>query len=171
MPAHLIEAWPKEAEGTGRGEIPATHTTLAQARTVRPDPAVPPTGPHPTPTPGPAVAHGPESRPLPQWRALLEARWQERLRQITELSLAYHDAAAAVGADQAGDRAAAARSREILRRTVATRRALADIEEALARLAAGRFGRCEQCEDAILAATLAASPEARYCLTCAAPRR
>ena len=28
----------------------------------------------------------------PHWRALLEARWQARLREITELSLAYHAA-------------------------------------------------------------------------------
>ncbi len=26
----------------------------------------------------------------PQWRALLEARWQARLEELTELSLAYH---------------------------------------------------------------------------------
>jgi hypothetical protein len=31
----------------------------------------------------------------PRWRALLEARWQARLRDVTELSLAYHAAAAA----------------------------------------------------------------------------
>ena len=31
----------------------------------------------------------------PRWRALLEARWQARVREVTELSLAYHVAAAA----------------------------------------------------------------------------
>lgn len=30
----------------------------------------------------------------PRWRALLEARWQARLQEVTELSLAYHGAAA-----------------------------------------------------------------------------
>lgn len=33
----------------------------------------------------------------PQWRALLEARWQARLTELTELSLAYHAAAAEPG--------------------------------------------------------------------------
>jgi len=28
----------------------------------------------------------------PRWRALLEARWQDRLQKVTELSLAFHDA-------------------------------------------------------------------------------
>ena len=32
----------------------------------------------------------------PRWRALLEARWQARLRELTELSLAYHVAIAAL---------------------------------------------------------------------------
>ena len=30
----------------------------------------------------------------PAWRALLEAQWRARLQDVTELSLAYHDAAA-----------------------------------------------------------------------------
>ena len=32
----------------------------------------------------------------PQWRALLEARWQARLEELTELSLAYHAGAEAI---------------------------------------------------------------------------
>ena len=31
----------------------------------------------------------------PHWRALLEDRWRTRLQEVTELSLAYHQAAAA----------------------------------------------------------------------------
>jgi hypothetical protein len=31
----------------------------------------------------------------PQWRALLETRWRARLQEVTELALAYHEAAAA----------------------------------------------------------------------------
>jgi DnaK suppressor protein len=170
MSAHVIQARPKAAERAGRGPLP---TTRAAAGKVGPDPVI---GLHPTPEPDPAtsldpfIERSPEASSQPQWRALLEARWQARLRQITELSLAYHDAAA-TGAHQSGDRAAAAKLRDILRRTVATRRALADIEEALARLPAGRFGRCEQCDDAIPATSLALTPEARYCPKCAAPRR
>jgi DnaK suppressor protein len=101
----------------------------------------------------------------PRWRPLLEARWQARLRQVTELSLAYHDAA---GAAAAGDGAAAERVHETLRRAVAARRGLADVEEALARLAAGRFGRCEQCGAGLPESGLALNPEMRYCLRCGA---
>ena len=38
----------------------------------------------------------------PRWRALLEARWQARLKELTELSLAYHGAADAPGGSDDG---------------------------------------------------------------------
>ena len=85
----------------------------------------------------------------PRWRALLEARWQARLRELTELSLAYHVAVAA-----------------LLRETVTARRRLADVEEALSRLAAGAFGRCEQCGAQIPDGLLVTAPEIRYCARC-----
>jgi DnaK suppressor protein len=100
--------------------------------------------------------------PAVAWRSLLEARWQARLREVTELSLAYHAVAAAT-ADVRGDGA-----ERLLRRTVAARRRLADVEEALARLTAGSFGRCEQCGSVIPADELSAVPETRYCPDCAA---
>ncbi|MGO9082337.1 MAG: hypothetical protein ACLQDY_25470 [Streptosporangiaceae bacterium] len=31
---------------------------------------------------------------MPQWRALPELHWQQRLERLTELSLAYHEARA-----------------------------------------------------------------------------
>jgi DnaK suppressor protein len=105
----------------------------------------------------------------PRWRALLEARWQARLREVTELSLAYHVAAATVPGG-AGDGAGQPEVKALLRRTVAARRKLADVEEALGRLAAGRFGPCEQCGSQIPAALLAAAPETRYCPRCDAER-
>ena len=43
----------------------------------------------------------------------------------------------------------------MLRRAVVARRNLEDVEEALARLAAGRFGRCEQCDSPIPGGLLA----------------
>jgi DnaK suppressor protein len=106
---------------------------------------------------------------LPRWRALLGFRWQERLEQVTELSLAYHDAREA--ADDAGSgrdarRAARRRAAETLHRAVAERLALAEIEAALARLSAGRFGWCEQCGAAITTTRLAETPQARYCPAC-----
>jgi len=101
----------------------------------------------------------------PYWRALLEARWQAHVREVTELSLAYHVAAAAVP-DGTGDGAGQPEIQASLHRAVAARRKLADVEEALGRLAAGRFGSCEQCGSAIPAGQLAIVPETRYCPRC-----
>ena len=116
------------------------------------------------------ASHGPRAGPGPaagaRWRALLETRWQARVREVTELALAYHEAAAAAQGQGAG-RQAQLRLDRLLRRTVAARWALADTEEALARLSAGSYGRCESCAGAIAAARLAVAPETRYCARCA----
>jgi RNA polymerase-binding transcription factor DksA len=106
----------------------------------------------------------PAGRKRPHWRALLEARWRAGLQEVTELSLAYHHAAAAAPDRLGGE----PRARRLLGRAVAARRKLADIEEALGRLAAGHYGRCEQCESPIGSALLVAVPETRYCPRCAA---
>ena len=100
--------------------------------------------------------------PAIAWRSRLEARWQAWLREVTELSLAYH-AVAPASADVRGDGAD-----RLMRRAVAARRRLADVEDALARLTAGTFGRCEQCGSQTSEATLALVPETRYCRACAA---
>jgi RNA polymerase-binding transcription factor len=106
--------------------------------------------------------------PGPRWRALLEARWQTHVQEVTELSLAYHVAAAAVS-DDIGDGAGRPQIASLLRRVTAARRKLADVEEALGRLATGTFGSCEQCGSAIPAGLLSAAPETRYCPRCDAP--
>jgi RNA polymerase-binding transcription factor DksA len=98
----------------------------------------------------------------PRWRVILEAQWRDQVQEVTELSLAYYGAADTAGG--VDDKQA----RRLLRRTVAARRRLADTEDALARLAAGRFGTCEQCGGLIPVALLAAAPESRYCTDCAA---
>ena len=57
----------------------------------------------------------------PVWRALLEAQWRARLQEVTELSLAYHEAAAvtpAAPASPPGER----KLRKLLRRAIAARR-------------------------------------------------
>jgi len=46
------------------------------------------------------------------------------------------------------------------------RRELHDIEDALARIQAGEFGRCSRCGGALGHHRMRAIPEARYCLTC-----
>jgi DnaK suppressor protein len=94
---------------------------------------------------------------LPQWRALLELHWQERLERITRLSLAFHQAAETSDASDV-DR--------LVHETVVERRALADIEAALAKLAIGRFGWCAQCGDAIATARLTELPQAMFCARC-----
>ena len=101
-----------------------------------------------------------DERSGPRWRAILEARWRIRLQELTELSLAYHAAAA----DDPED----TRARRLLHRAVAARQRMADTEDALGRVAAGVFGRCEQCEAPIPEVLLAAAPETRYCGRCAA---
>lgn len=98
--------------------------------------------------------------PRPYWRALLESRWRARLREVTELSLAYHTAASETAGND--DRAAQA----LLNRAVAARGELANVEEALGRLAAGNFGACEQCGAEIPAGVLISAPETRYCAQC-----
>jgi DnaK suppressor protein len=106
---------------------------------------------------------------LAQRRAVLEARWRDRLERVTSLSLAYHDAAQSwpAGLPPTGTRSVAARrARQLARQAVAERQALAEIEAALDRIADGRYGRCEQCWRPIAAALLAAQPQARYCAAC-----
>ena len=100
-----------------------------------------------------------DGRSAPRWRAILEARWRIRLQELTELSMAYHAAAA----DDPED----TRARRLLHRAVAARQRLADTEDALGRVAAGVFGRCEQCGTLISEVLLAAAPESRYCARCA----
>ena len=99
----------------------------------------------------------------PRWRAILEARWRDRLQEVIELSLAYHGAAG-----DAPDGSADKRARQLMRRTVAARQRLADTEDALDRLATGNFGECEQCEAPIPVVVLFGAPESRYCPDCAA---
>lgn len=105
---------------------------------------------------------------LPRWRDRLERLWVRQVRHITELSLAFHDAAAA--GDGAGNRklanAQTRRLQGIMARTASARRALAEIEAALARVDTATFGKCELCGGRLDAARLEATPQARYCRDC-----
>jgi RNA polymerase-binding transcription factor DksA len=98
-----------------------------------------------------------------RWRALLEARWRDRLAELTELSVAFHDA----GATAAPGTRAPESHRVLSRRAVVARYALAETDKALHRLMTGEFGRCEECAGDIPQARLLAEPEARYCERCA----
>jgi RNA polymerase-binding transcription factor DksA len=107
--------------------------------------------------------------PMSSWRRVLEKRWQARLLEVTELSVAFYETGERTGRG-AGGTAAGRELRRLQRRTVAARRALADTEEALGRLAAGSYGQCEQCAADIPARWLQSRPEARYCPRCSPPR-
>jgi DnaK suppressor protein len=113
-----------------------------------------------------AIAAAPPRPALPAWHSLLEERWQQRLSTLTELALAYHDAAESCG--HPADAAETARLRRLLRGATAARRALGETEDTLARLSDGSFGRCEQCSRSIPTAELLAEPETRYCPDCVA---
>ena len=102
-------------------------------------------------------------RPLPggaRWRALLEQRWKDRLQEVTELSLEFHEAGAAMPRPHTT-------LQQLMRRAVTARRGLADLDDALGRLATGEYGRCERCSGVIPPESLAVLPEARYCARCA----
>jgi RNA polymerase-binding transcription factor DksA len=105
------------------------------------------------------------SQPV-QRRVQLEDCWRARLERVTDLSLAYHDAAHQAGLSGPGS-SAARRVRMLARAAVTERRALAEIEAALDRIASGQYGQCELCHDPIPDALLAGEPQARYCARCA----
>jgi RNA polymerase-binding transcription factor DksA len=106
---------------------------------------------------------------LPHWRGLLGSLWQQRQERATGFWLACRDArdAAADGSDgpDAGQ-AAWRRASAMWHRAVVEWRALGEIEEALSRLAAGRFGWCQRCGAAIGAGRLTEMPQTRYCPAC-----
>jgi DnaK suppressor protein len=116
------------------------------------------------------TATPPQSLPVAavRQRAELESRWRQRLERVTELSLAYHEAAQQASQATPPARLRATRRAKLLaRRTVTERQALAEIEAALDRIASGQYGRCEQCREPLSAALLARQPQARYCTACA----
>ena len=114
----------------------------------------------------PALPTSPTLAAVPAWHSLLEERWQQRLSTLTELSLAYHNAAESCG--HPAGAAETARLQRLLREATAARRALGETEDALARLSDGSFGRCEQCSRPIPTAELLTEPETRYCPDCVA---
>jgi DnaK suppressor protein len=106
---------------------------------------------------------------LPHWRGMLGSLWQQRQERANDLWLECRDAREAAADASAGPDAAQVawrRASAMWHRAVAEWRALVEIEEALSRLAAGRFGWCQQCGGAIAAGRLTEMPQARYCPAC-----
>ena len=96
------------------------------------------------------------------WRMELEARWRDRLHELTQLCVAFHEAGT-----EALDEQPHPSLRHLTRRAVHARQALAETDAALKRLAGGTFGRCEDCAADIPASRLRNLPETRYCPSCA----
>jgi DnaK suppressor protein len=113
---------------------------------------------------------------LPQLRARLEEQREFRIEQLVDLAAAE----AAAGKPDTGDGEHPGGTPEEQARgeipallAAGARRALADIEGALDRIAAGRYGRCLCCGQPIEPARLIAVPQTPLCGACqggAAPR-
>jgi RNA polymerase-binding transcription factor DksA len=95
------------------------------------------------------------------------------LDQLTALSREYDEMVAASEASNADDEhdpegATIGFERAQLAATIALMRdRVADLDRALAQVAAGAYGVCETCGGRIGAERLAARPSARTCITCA----
>jgi len=106
-------------------------------------------------------------------RALSTAR-VDTLDQIGSLTREFDGivaSAALVGADDEHDPEGATIAFERAQLSALldqARSALAELDQALARLAAGSYGSCERCGQPIAPARLAARPAARTCIACAA---
>jgi len=96
----------------------------------------------------------------------LEAKRQEILEGIAR-ARALGQVEGETGAPDIADRAASALAREFsFSLTENEGKLLKLIDEALERLAAGKYGLCVHCGQPIEKARLAAVPWARHCLTC-----
>lgn len=102
---------------------------------------------------------------LPTLRDMLEEQRDFRLEQLAELSEPV--SMGAVSEIDPTDDAAENTRREVAECLVAgARRALADIEAGLARMADGRFGACATCRAGIPVERLEIIPQAALCVTC-----
>lgn len=149
-----------------------------QRGTALPDPASPDPAPPGLTSPGstPAGADG--------WRELLDEQWSHHLAEYTRLSIELHEAdepvvgrprhlaqprpagAAEPDDDLADVASRVASHRHVARLVSAERHALAEVEAALARLAAGEHGVCQQCGDTIAPQRLEILPQTRFCASC-----
>ncbi|HEY0716372.1 MAG TPA: TraR/DksA C4-type zinc finger protein [Streptosporangiaceae bacterium] len=113
----------------------------------------------------------------PGARAALAAERQATLGQVAGLERDFGQIVAASQADNADDEhdpegATIAYERQHVAALLAqAREHLTAIDEALARLDGGGYGRCEGCGQPIAPERLAARPTATRCVTCASTRR
>ena len=97
----------------------------------------------------------------------------EALAQIDALTREFDEVVAASAASNADDEhdpegaTIAFERQQVAALLESARRRLADVDEALARAAAGDYGTCATCGRPIAAERLAARPSARTCIDCA----
>jgi len=109
----------------------------------------------PVPAPAPAPTPAGLSRHLPALRAALLEQRRFRAGQLSEL--------------QANEPTDDAREEVTLTLRRAARVALADIDDALARLREGRYGRCVRCGATIPLERLEILPAVALCMACQRP--
>jgi RNA polymerase-binding transcription factor DksA len=103
----------------------------------------------------------------------LQAERERRVAQVAALTTAFADVVAASEGANADDEhdpegATIAFERSQVGAQIAHAQAsVAEFEEALSRLEAGRYGICTSCDQAIAAARLEARPAASTCIACA----
>lgn len=93
-------------------------------------------------------------------RAVLEAERDELAHQLEELT----PEAGSADENFADSGQVAAELGESLTLAAHLREQLTDVEDALGRVDAGTYGRCERCGEAISDARLEAMPTARFCI-------
>ena len=97
----------------------------------------------------------------------------ETLAQIAALTAEFDEVVAASASSNADDEhdpegaTIAFERQQVAALLDQARQRLAEVDDALARAAAGDYGRCADCGQPIAAERLAARPTARTCITCA----
>jgi RNA polymerase-binding protein DksA len=113
---------------------------------------------------------------MDRWHSALEAERGEALSRLASLTLDHEGVVAASRDSNADDEhdpegATIAFERSQIGALVdQVQRHLAEIDAALDRVAAGTYGTCESCGEAIGEGRLEARPVARTCIRCAAGR-
>jgi len=103
------------------------------------------------------------------YRALLEEERARLLEQLAELGFGGGDGPA-YDRNFADSSQVTAERGEAEALAMPLEKALAEVERAIAKLAAGSYGRCERCGEPISPARLEAMPASRLCLSCVGKR-
>lgn len=111
----------------------------------------------------PAPQAGTSDSPA-QYRTLLVEQWRAQLDDVTRLSVEVAGQREGIQKGAAG--AGTEYTSVAVRLLAAARHQLEETEDALRRLEAGSYGRCDRCRLPIPSARLEALPAARLCVAC-----